>query len=75
MKSRRHSLLEDEVRAVTRMATKLEQLCGKISLTVGEKISISITEDEVANIKAQGDRCLIGKIWTKKGVDKEAFIF
>jgi hypothetical protein len=52
MKSRRHSLLEYEVRVVTRMATKLDQLCGKISSMVGEKINIPITEDKEANIKA-----------------------
>jgi hypothetical protein len=75
MKSRRHSLLEYEVRVVTRMATKLDQLCGKISSMVGEKINIPITEDKVANIKAQGDQCLIRKIWTEKGVNKEVFMF
>ena len=52
VKSRRHSLIEDEVGSMTRMATELEQLYGKKSSTVGEKISISITYDKLANVKA-----------------------
>lgn len=52
---------------------ELEHLCGKISLTEGEKIGISVTEGEVAEIKEQGDRCLVGKLWAEKGANREAF--
>ena len=55
---------------MTRMATELDQLCGKISSTVEEKINISVTEDKVANIKGQGDRCLMGKYGRRKGLTR-----
>jgi hypothetical protein len=55
------------------MEEELERLCNKISLTDKEKIGISVSEGEVAEAKALGDNCLVGKIWAEKVVNKEAF--
>jgi hypothetical protein len=55
------------------MAEDLEHLCKNISLTDREKIGISISEGEVTEAKTLGDSCLIGKIWSEKAVNKEAF--
>lgn len=55
------------------MAEELEHLCKKISLMDREKIGISIFEGEVTETKMLGDNCLVGKIWTEKAVNKEAF--
>jgi hypothetical protein len=55
------------------MAESIEKLCGKLSLLEGEKIGIAIAEGEVEEARAQGGRCLIGKIWMGKRVNKEAF--
>jgi hypothetical protein len=55
------------------MAEQLEELCGNISLSEGEKARITITEGEIEEVRAQGGRCLIGRIWMGKRVNKEAF--
>jgi hypothetical protein len=55
------------------MAEELEHLCKEISLMDREKIGISISEGEVSKAKMLGDSCLVGKIWTEKAVNKEAF--
>jgi hypothetical protein len=55
------------------MEDDLEHLCKKISLTEGEQIGISVSEGDVSAAKSQGDRCLVGKIWNVKTVNKEAF--
>lgn len=55
------------------MAESIENLCGKLTLLEGEKKGITITEGEVEEARAQGGRCLIGRIWTEKTVNKEAF--
>ncbi|XP_059436518.1 uncharacterized protein LOC132169508 [Corylus avellana] len=52
---------------------ELEQLCSRISLTEREKVGISIDDSEVAEAKLQGNRCLVGRLWTEKGINKEAF--
>lgn len=56
-----------------KMADDIETLCGKISLTGGEKIGISITEGEVAEVREIGGRCLVGRIGDTIRVNKEAF--
>ncbi|XP_059429320.1 uncharacterized protein LOC132163147 [Corylus avellana] len=55
------------------MADVLEDLCGRISLTEGEKIGIQVEEGEIAADKEAGGKCLIGKVWTEKNINKEAF--
>jgi hypothetical protein len=56
-----------------KMADDLEQLCSKISLTDREKVGISVTEGDVDTAKGYGGRCLVGKVWAEKVVNKEAF--
>jgi hypothetical protein len=55
------------------MEDKIEKLCGKISLTDGEKIGIQISEGEVAENMVSGGLCLVGKVWADKQVHKEGF--
>ena len=55
------------------MTEQLEELCGKISLTEREKAGITITEGETEEVRVQGGRCLVGRIWMAKKVNKEAF--
>ncbi|XP_059431640.1 uncharacterized protein LOC132165165 [Corylus avellana] len=43
------------------------------SLTEGERIGISITEGEVDEVRRQGENCLIGRYWTERKYNKEAF--
>ena len=55
------------------MAEQLEELCGQISLSEGEKVGITITEGEIEEVRAQSGRCLRGRIWMAKKVNREAF--
>lgn len=55
------------------MDEELEKMCGKISLSEGEHNEITISEGEIVEAKAQGENCVVGKIWTEKSVNKEAF--
>jgi hypothetical protein len=55
------------------MAENRDQMGGRAPRTKGEKEGIVITEDDVGEIRAQGEYCLIGKIWAEKKINKEAF--
>jgi hypothetical protein len=55
------------------MADELEDLCGRISLTDGERIGIKVDEFEVSDARMVAGKCLVGKIWADKIVNKEAF--
>jgi hypothetical protein len=55
------------------MEGELAKLCSNISLTEGEKIGISVTEGEVGEFRERGVNCLVGKLWSEKAVNKEAF--
>jgi hypothetical protein len=69
-----HTELEDQFwRYNVAMEDELEHLYRKISLTEGEQIGILVSEGDVSEAKLQGDRCLVGKIWNVKTVNKEAF--
>jgi hypothetical protein len=56
------------------MADELEALCGKISLTEGEQTGIQVEELEVSDARAVAGKCLVGKVWGDKNVNKEAFM-
>jgi hypothetical protein len=55
------------------MADELERLCSKVSLTEGEKEGIHVMEGDVAIGREMGTRCLVGKLWTERPANKEAF--
>lgn len=55
------------------MDDDLERMCSKISLTNGEKIGINVSEGDVVDIREKSKNCLVGKLWTEKPVNKEAF--
>ena len=48
-------------------------LCKKISLTEGEKDRIQVKELDVSEARVIAGKCLIGKVWTDKNVNQEAF--
>jgi hypothetical protein len=55
------------------MADELGDLCKKISLTKGEKDGIQVKELDVSEARVIAGKCLIGKVWTDKNVNQEAF--
>lgn len=55
------------------IATDMERLCSKISLMGGEQKGIVVTEGEIAEVREVGIRCLVGKLWAEKPVNREAF--
>ena len=55
------------------MEEGLESLCSKISLTDGEKIGIKVVEGDVAETTEKRVNYLVGKVWTEKSINKEAF--
>lgn len=55
------------------MAEELEKLCGKITLTEGERVGVVICEGEIADGREKGERCLVGRIGGERRVNKEAF--
>lgn len=55
------------------VGASIEPMPEGFSLTKGEHIGISITEDDIIEVKEQGANCLIGKLWTEKKINNEAF--
>jgi hypothetical protein len=55
------------------MEEGLESLCSKISLTDGERVGIKVVEGDVAEIREKSLNCLVGKLWTERPINKEAF--
>jgi hypothetical protein len=55
------------------MAEDLVDLCRKISLTEGEHIRIQVDELEVSDARIVARKCLVGKVWADKNINKEAF--
>jgi hypothetical protein len=55
------------------MAAELGDLCKKLSLIEGEKEGIKVDELDVLEARGIVGKCLIGKIWTDKSVNHEAF--
>ena len=55
------------------MADELGKLCVKISLTYREKPGIQVVEGDIADGREIEGKCLIGKVWMDKSVNKKAF--
>jgi hypothetical protein len=55
------------------MTEELKELCGRISLSEKEKIGIKVDEDDVCEARESIGKCLVGKVWTEKTVNREAF--
>lgn len=36
-------------------------------------LGISITEGEIADVRKKGELCLVGRLWSEKNTNKEAF--
>jgi hypothetical protein len=41
--------------------------------TVGEQTRIAITEGDIGVVRDRGEKCLVGRVWTDKIINKEAF--
>jgi hypothetical protein len=55
------------------MTEELEKLCGRVSLTDGEKQGLTIEEGEIADGREKVGRCLVGRIGVERKINKEAF--
>lgn len=55
------------------MARKGNKRWDGSSLTAGEQLGISITEEDVEETRAIGANCMVGRLWAEKKVNKEAF--
>jgi hypothetical protein len=55
------------------MVDLLETLCRKMALTEGEKVGITIMEDEMADPHMKSGRCLVGRLMSDRRIQKEAF--
>jgi hypothetical protein len=55
------------------MEELIDTLGDALTLTDGEKIGITITEDDIADFRLKSGRCLIGKLLSGRRVQKDAF--
>jgi len=55
------------------MEELVEKLGDSMRLLEGEMTSILITEDDTTDMRMKSGRCLIGRIMSKKMIQKEAF--
>jgi hypothetical protein len=55
------------------MEESLAVLCGRISLTEGKNVGITINEGEIADLKEKGARCLVWSNAVEKKITMEAF--
>ncbi|GLT77767.1 hypothetical protein SLA2020_493250 [Shorea laevis] len=55
------------------MASEIEELCGKLTLSEGEKEGIPIHAGELSAVKEKVERCLVGRVGTEKRINREAF--
>jgi hypothetical protein len=55
------------------MVDDLERLCNKVSLTKGENEGIHVTEGDIVVGREVGTQCLVGKLWTERIANKEAY--
>lgn len=55
------------------MVEAIEELCGKMSLTEGESVGITISKVDIADPRVQSGRCLVGKLLSDRLIQKEVF--
>ncbi|GLT62155.1 hypothetical protein SLA2020_348130 [Shorea laevis] len=55
------------------MATELDELCGRLTLSEGEKEGIQIEEGEISVMRDKVARSLVGRLGTDKKINREAF--
>jgi hypothetical protein len=44
------------------MTKAIEELCGKMTLTEGESVGLTISKVDTADLRVQSGRCLVGKL-------------
>jgi hypothetical protein len=55
------------------MTEAIEELCGKMTLTEGESVGLTISEDDTADLRVHSGRCLVGKLLSDRLIQREAF--
>jgi hypothetical protein len=55
------------------MEELVECMGDRMKLSEGERNGIAITEVDTANLRARGERCLLGKLMSDRRIQKEAF--
>jgi hypothetical protein len=55
------------------MIEAIEELCGKMTLTEGESVGLTISEDDTADLQVHSGRCLVGKLLSNRLIQREAF--
>jgi hypothetical protein len=55
------------------MEELVDNLGGSMKLTEGEKLGISITEHDTADLWLKSGRCLVGRLLSERWVQKDAF--
>jgi hypothetical protein len=55
------------------MTEAIEELCGKMTLTEGESVGLTISEDDTADLRVHSGRCLVGKLLSDRLLQREAF--
>jgi hypothetical protein len=53
------------------MADSIVELCENMSLTEGEQVGLYIHEDDTADLRMMGGKCLVGQLLTECRVQKD----
>jgi hypothetical protein len=56
-----------------KMAEEYGDWFGNIPLTEGEQRGITIIDDKTEDLKAKGEKCLVGRLAVAKKIKKDAF--
>lgn len=55
------------------MEELVECMGDRMKLSEGERNRIAITEVDIADLRARGERCLLGRLMSDRRIQKEAF--
>lgn len=55
------------------LVSDINELCGKLTLSEGEKEGIQIHAGEITAVREKVAKCLVGKVATDKKINREAF--
>jgi hypothetical protein len=55
------------------MEELIDKMGGRLKLSDGESIGITITADDTADLRLKSGRCLVGRIMSERRIQKEAF--
>jgi hypothetical protein len=55
------------------MEDLIESMSGGLKLSEGERIEITISETDIADLRGRSERCLLGRLMSDRRIQKEAF--